>query len=264
MSSPKTDYICKFCNKSFTRKDSFNRHEKTCKSKMLFKIEEKDGLIKKMENELIEKNEEIEKKNEEIEKKNEEIEKKNEEIIDKNDQIEFLKSLLVSNKTNNITINNNNINIKQIVSKLEPIDFKDMSKYMDKFTSRYIDESLIGIAKFVCEHPYKGKFITTDHSRNTIAYRTKDINFIRDPDAFYLLKKTLEENKEDIVDKAKVRLCTINKKIKEDEGDQYVDIKKGISYSIDVAENILAMSIDKDVSDVIKFHGIENSSNKLI
>jgi len=172
--------------------------------------------------------------------------------------------LLVSNKTNNITINNNNINIKQIVSKLEPIDFKDMSKYMDKFTSRYIDESLIGIAKFICEHPYKGKFITTDYSRNTIAYRTKDINFIRDPDAFYLLKKTLEENKEDIVDKAKVRLCSINKKIKEDEGDQYVDIKKGISYSIDVAENILAMSIDKDVSDVIKFHGIENSSNKLI
>lgn len=257
MSCPKTNCICKFCNKSFTRKENFNRHEKTCKSKMLFKIEEKDGLIKKMENELIE-------KNEEIEKKNKEIEKKNEEIIDKNDQIEFLKSLLVSNKTNNITINNNNINIKQIVSKLEPIDFKDMSKYMDKFTSRYIDESLIGIAKFICEHPYKGKFITTDYSRNTIAYRTKDINFIRDPDAFYLLKKTLEENKEDIVDKAKVRLCSINKKIKEDEGDQYVDIKKGISYSIDVAENILAMSIDKDVSDVIKFHGIENSSNKLI
>jgi hypothetical protein len=77
MSSPKTDCICKFCNKSFTRKDSFNRHEKTCKSKMLFKIEEKDELIKKMENELIEKNKEIEKKN---------------------DQIEFLKSLLVSNK----------------------------------------------------------------------------------------------------------------------------------------------------------------------
>ena len=256
MSSPKTDCICKFCNKSFSRKDSFNRHEKTCKSKMLFKIEEKDGLIKKMENELIE-------KNEEIEKKNKEIEKKNEEIIDKDEQIEFLKSLLVSNKTNNITITNN-INIKQIVSKLEPIDFKDMSKYMDKFTSKYIDESLIGIAKFICEHPYKGKFVTTDHSRNTIAYRTKDINFIRDPDAFYLLKKTLEENKEDIIDKAKVRLCTINKKIKEDEGDQYVDIKKGISYSIDVAENILAMSIDKDVSDVIKFHGIENSSNKLI
>ena len=257
MSSPKTDCICKFCNKSFSRKDSFNRHEKTCKSKMLFKIEEKDGLIKKMENDLIE-------KNEEIEKKNKEIEKKNEEIIDKDEQIEFLKSLLVSNKTNNITINNNNINIKQIVSKLEPIDFKDMSKYMDKFTSKYIDESLIGIAKFICEHPYKGKFVTTDHSRNTIAYRTKDINFIRDPDAFYLLKKTLEENKEDIIDKAKVRLCTINKKIKEDEGDEYVDIKKGISYSIDVAKNILAMSIDKDVSDVIKFHGIENSSNKLI
>lgn len=230
---------------------------------MVFKIEEKDGLIKNMENELIEKNKEIEKKNEQIRKKNEEIEKKNEEIIDKDEQIEFLKSLLVSNKTNNITITNN-INIKQIVSKLEPIDFKDMSKYMDKFTSRYIDQSLIGIAKFICEHPYKGKFITTDHSRNTIAYRTKDINFIRDPDAFYLLKKTLEENKEDIIDKAKVRLCTINKKIKEDEGDEYVDIKKGISYSIDVAENILAMSIDKDVSDVIKFHGIENSSNKLI
>lgn len=263
MSSSNPDYICKFCSKSFSRKDSFNRHDKTCKSKMVFKIEEKDGLIKNMENELIEKNKEIEKKNEQIRKKNEEIEKKNEEIIDKDEQIEFLKSLLVSNKTNNITITNN-INIKQIVSKLEPIDFKDMSKYMDKFTSRYIDQSLIGIAKFICEHPYKGKFITTDHSRNTIAYRTKDINFIRDPDAFYLLKKTLEENKEDIIDKAKVRLCTINKKIKEDEGDEYVDIKKGISYSIDVAENILAMSIDKDVSDVIKFHGIENSSNKLI
>jgi hypothetical protein len=187
------------------------------------------------------------------------------ENIKKDEEIQFLRSLLASNKTNNITITNN-INIKQIVSKLEPIDFKDMSKYMDKFTSKYIDESLRGIAKFLCEYPYKGKFITTDHSRNTIAYRTKELNFIRDPDASYLLKKTLEENKEDIIDKAKVRLCTINKRIKEDDDneDEYISLKKGITYSIDAVENTLAMDIDKDVSDIIKFHGIEISSNKLI
>jgi len=243
MSDSKPKHICDFCNKSFSRKDSCIRHNKTCKSKII-----------------------IEKQKDDKEKEKDELLKQKDEIIrQKDEEIQFLRSLLASNKTNNITITNN-INIKQIVSKLEPIDFKDMSKYMDKFTSKYIDESLKGIAKFLCEYPYKGKFITTDHARNTIAYRTKDLNFIRDPDAFYLIKKTLEENKEDIIDKAKVRLCTINKRIKEDDDneDEYISLKKGITYSIDAVENTLAMTIDKDVSDIIKFHGIENSSNKLI
>lgn len=241
MSDSKSNHTCEFCKKKFSRKDSCTRHSKTCKSKLILdKEKEKDEIIRQ---------------------KDELIKKMEIENVEKDEQIQFLKSLLVSNKGNNITINNN-INIKQIVSKLEPIDFKDMGKYMDKFTNKYIDESLRGIAKFLCEYPYKGKFITTDHSRNTIAYRTKELNFIRDPDAFYLIKKTLEENKEDIIDKAKIRLCTINKKIKEDEGDQYIDIKKGISYSIDVAENTFTC-LDKDVSDIIKFHGIENSSKNM-
>jgi hypothetical protein len=251
-----SNYTCEFCKKTFSTKANCIRHNKICKSKVVSEKEKKDELIKKMEHENI-------RKDEEIRQKDELIKKMENEKIEKDEQIQFLKSLLASNKTNNITINNN-INIKKIVSKLEPIDFKDMGKYMDKFTSKYIDESLRGIAKFICEYPYKDKFITTDHSRNTIAYRTKELNFIRDPDAFYLLKKTLEENKEDIINKSKVRLSTINKKIKNDDGDQYIDIKNGITHSIDVAENTFTMSIDKDVSDIIKFHGIENSSKKLI
>lgn len=246
MAESKPNYICDFCKKPFSRKDNCVRHTKTCKSKIKLdrekekeeEIRQKDELIKKLENEKKEKDE----------------------------QIEFLKSLLASysNKPiiNNTTINNNNITIRDMVVKLDPIDYKDVANYIDNFTSKYIDEGLKGFTKFLCEHPYKDKLITTDHSRNTIAYRTKDINFIRDPDGYYLLKRTLKENKEDIIDKAKVRLNTINNKIKED--DRYISIKRDTNGLIVAAENTLAIDgINKDVSDVLKYHGLD-VNNKLL
>ena len=65
--------ICDFCNKSFSRKDSCNRHQKLCKDKdMKEKLKEKDN-----------------------------------ELLKKDEEINFLKTLLIANKSQTTIINNN-------------------------------------------------------------------------------------------------------------------------------------------------------------
>ena len=230
--------ICDFCNKSFSRKDSCNRHQKLCKDKdMKKKLKEKDN-----------------------------------ELLKKDEEINFLKTLLIANKsqttiinnnyTNNGTIINNTISIRDMVDKLDPIDFKDIRNHMDKFSGCYIDEGVKGFAKFLCEVPCKDKFITTDFARSTIAYKTKDIKFIRDPEASYLMNTSVKENKEEIIDKATARASYINKRIREAEDDEereeYIVKKDDIHSLKDSAENINTVKIiDKDASNIFKISGLD-------
>ena len=77
---------------------------------------------------------------------------------------------------------------------------------MPLFTNEYIDEGIKGFAQFLCDHSLNNKFITTDHSRGIIAYRTDFYDFIRDPECLTLINKTLKENHEEIINKSLVRM----------------------------------------------------------
>ena len=150
---------CEFCKKFFSTKSNCNKHKSICKIKKIKEIENKE-------------------KTDIINQKNEELKKKDYELKQKEEQITFLKSMLetytnkpnIVNYNNNNTVNNN-LTIKQMVTKLDPIDFKDIKEHMNNYSTSYQDKGSKGYAEFLCDHPFKDKFITTDFTRNTIAYQ---------------------------------------------------------------------------------------------
>lgn len=196
--------VCNFCNKTYSTKFNLNKHQKICKGKI--------KTFEQLENEN---------------------NKKDKELMEKDEQIAFLKSLLISytsnaNKDNrecNNTINkdnrestnttniknfnqiiiNNNFSINDIVSYLEPIDYKEISNAIDYYTVKYMDEGYEGFAKFLCNHPCKEKFITTDNNRSVVSYKTVENMLIKDPQAQMLLTKSLRENANEILSKLNAR-----------------------------------------------------------
>lgn len=191
--------ICKYCSKEFTRKDSCIRHQKICplkNQKEMFDdiLKQKDLQIKKLEEELL-----ICK----VEKENES--KILKELLEK--QINKPTTTIIKSQTNNTNENFtiNKLSLKQIVSKLDPVDFEEIKNSMDQLTDDYIDKGLEGFAYFLCNHPCKNKIVTTDNARNVIAYRTKKQEFVRDPEAHHLINRSLRENADTIIEKTKDR-----------------------------------------------------------
>lgn len=240
-------FECEFCKKSFSKKGNCIRHQNICNSKQT-----------KNENQSLK----------------DIIKEKDQELKQKDEQINFLKLMLdkyadkptvinYNNSNNNNTVNsNNNLTIKQMVSKLDPIDFQDIKEHMDNYSNNYKDQGTKGFAKFLCDYPFKDKFFTSDFSRNTIVYKTKEQNFIRDPDSSYLINRSINENRSDILQKAIDRLNFINTKLKksedEDEFDEYVIKKSKLKKLICIIEDISSSQIieDKDVSNVFRNNGI--------
>lgn len=246
---------CEFCNKIFSTNGNCKKHKNICKYK-------KTHDINNIENKTL---------TDIIKEKDNEIKKKEEQLLRKDQEIILLKSMLetytnkpniVYNNSNNTV--NNNLTIKKMVSKLDPINFEEVKEYMGNYSNNYKDEGSPGFAKFLCEHPFKDKFITSDGSRNTIAYKTKEHSFIRDKDPSYLLNKSIKENSNEIIENAYNRLDIINSKIKnsadDDERDKYISKKSSISKLINIAENITDdssnITIDKESSNVFRNSGI--------
>ena len=155
-----------------------------------------------------------------------------------------------------------------MVSKLDPINFEDVKTYINSYDNNYKDQGTKGFAQFLCDYPFKDKFVTSDYSRNTIVYKTNNMEFIRDPESSYLLNRSIKENSDAIIEKAENRLDFINRKIKkadgEDEMDEYVIKKSELKKLINVAENISSSKInDKDVSNVFRDSGL-NTYQRII
>jgi len=212
--------VCNFCNKTYSTKFNLNKHQKICK-----------GKIKTFE---------------QLESENN---KKDKELMEKDEQIAFLKSLLISyannsnkdnrecnnannsNKDNRESTNttniknfnqiiiNNNFSINDIVSYLEPIDYKEISNAIDCYTVKYMDEGYEGFAKFLCNHPCKEKFITTDNNRSVVSYKTVENMLIKDPQAQMLLNKSLKENADKILSRLSERKEQLSSMLDKNIGD---------------------------------------------
>lgn len=215
------DERCSFCHKTFVSYYNLKSHLKTCKNKLeaeynniknnLEKLNEENMLIKEKE----EKNVYLEEKVKSLETENLHLKniisqyemKAKEYEIEKKYIEEFkdnYKEML--NRVNNTTITyNSNITLKQVVSKLEPISYEDIKNSMSLFSNEYIDDGIVGFARFLCEHSCNNKIVTSDKSRNTIAYRTKFNDFIKDPECIILINNTLRDNSEEIIKKAEER-----------------------------------------------------------
>lgn len=200
---------CEFCNKNFYSIYNLKTHIEKCKSKII-KTQEKFYLnnqkhleekVKSLETENLHLKNIISQY--EIKAKEYEIEKKYMEEFKENFKENYKEML---NRVNNTTITyNSNITLKQVVSKLEPISYEDIKNSMSLFSNEYIDDGIVGFARFLCEHSCNNKIVTSDKSRNTIAYRTKFNDFIKDPECIILINNTLRDNNEEIIKKSEER-----------------------------------------------------------
>jgi len=240
--------FCEFCKKEFSRKDNCVRHVKTCKLRIK-KQEEKN--IETLEETIAQKNKELE----------EILAQKDEEIVFLKDIIEHLK------KTNTNTTNNiKNLNIIQVISKLDPIDFEDVSNNIHFLNDKYIDQGIEGFAEFLCQHPYKEKFITSDHSRNTFCFRTSNNNLIKDPEATLLINKSLKNNADIILEKASVRKKYWKNQIDDEIDDDFQEkeiknnknLKDLLKITQKAKDDITIKTKEiKDAVNILKKYGIE-------
>jgi hypothetical protein len=191
--------VCEYCEKEFSRSDSCLRHKKTC-------------MKKKHQGELLLQKQELEKKCEDSSTLLKQLEEKDKQLQEKDEQIAFLKTIIGSNvgkqkqgKTINNNINNNiiinNITTKDIAEFLEPIKFEEIKSALQDLNYKHIRKGMKGIAEYLCENALNGKIITTDSSRDILAYNTNQKKLIRDPKGSFLLNKTLRDNSDILLDK---------------------------------------------------------------
>ena len=207
-------FNCEFCSKKLSTKNNLNEHLKICRQKIYAyysNLENENNQIKaQYENKIKKMQDEItllKSTIQELEFKNREYEIEQKYINEsKNEYRELIGKVSTTiHNTYSNTTSNNNITLKQIVSKLEPICYEDIKNSMPLFTNEYLDDGIMGFARFLCEHGCNNKIITSDKSRNTIAYRTKFNNFIKDPECLNLINKTLQDNSEFILKKSDER-----------------------------------------------------------
>ena len=263
----KTNRICQFCNKQFSRSDVCTRHTKTCKIKPI-----KEELINQSQVQLEEKSKALEK----IEKV---LEEKDREIQSKDEQITFLKGIIeyqlskpnvnnyktiINSTQKNTNKNSNNINIKnvhikQVLEKMETVDYNEVTNHLHLFTEKYIDQGPKGYANFLCQHPYKEKFITTDNARNILSYKIKNKEVIRDPDGELLINNSLKKNADVIIEKLKDRKNYWKEQIDDDVDDEPPEEIKSISNLIHITNGVKNEKIIKspDMINIMKKNGFK-------
>jgi hypothetical protein len=284
-------HSCEFCSKVYSTIYNLNKHKNKCKVKLQndYKIlEEKYKAV----NEKTSKLECIEKMYEQIELKTKKLEEENTELKKtifklqveydvekkyineykenyKENYKELLSKVNSTTHINNINNanNNNNITLKQVVSKLEPISYEEIKDSMTLFTNEYVDDGILGFARFLCDHSCNNKIITTDKSRNTIAYRTKLNDFIKDPECLILINKTLQDNSDEIIRKSVNRIEYYKELLDTDDefdtyfkrGSKILDLKKLTESSLKEKpdENI------KKISNHLCTHGVRNYQNAI-
>lgn len=262
-------YNCDFCNKNLNSQYSLKRHQDYCKIKSGCCITCKEKLSDKCVKCSLD---ELEKKYEEIFKENEQLKKicskQKDEIIKYEVEVKCREELFEKyGKNGNTTINYNshnssNVTLKQIVSKLEPICYDEIKNSMPLFTNEYIDDGIKGFARFLCEYSCNNRIITSDNSRNTIAYRTKFDDFIRDPECLMLIYNTLKNNSEAIIQKADERRTYYKDQIDNDP-DEYESFSKRISKVVQLrklTESTIKEKPDdniKEIANILCNHGIK-------
>ena len=189
-------FICNFCNKELSTKQSLDRHIKVCKSKK----NNEDNEIKKLINELHNEIKEI---------------KDNKNVINNNTTI--------NNTVNNITINN-----------IDFMSFMTAERIKEIFDQKFNIETLFGseksLANFTIENFLSGKdkpiYLCTDKERNKFIFLDKNNKKINDTNAqilidlimkygFNKIKKSFDNHKPENLNNAYNSIMNIKKDGKE-------------------------------------------------
>jgi hypothetical protein len=275
----KDETQCKYCKKNFATIYTLERHYKSCLEmnnvEMLRKIID-EQKIKILEYENIIKNNHqnykiLETKLTTTESFYNELKQNYQELFEKYSHTKVQNTTNNNNNTYNNSNNStsNQLNYRQIVSKLDPICHEDISNSMKNLTSDFIDDGLHGFARFMCIFPCNKKFITTDASRNVIAYRTKIEEFIRDPECLNLINITLKNNSETVLKKTEERRdyyrILMENNLELDGNSEYFEMYSNKRENINQLKNVTEAAVNenpnnniKTISNILSNHGMQN------
>jgi hypothetical protein len=166
-------YQCKYCQKSFTRKEYMNKHEKnTCPSKPV--AEEIQRLRTRVE--VLEAEQ---RKDQQI------ITDLRAQLARKEDNQQHITLTAVSRPTTSVrnTIKNS------VIQNLLPLKEEEMKEHTSFLTLEHIKEGPEGYAKFALERPFKDRITCTDVSRKKLAWKNDAGEIIYDSEGQQLSEK---------------------------------------------------------------------------
>lgn len=211
------DYKCKYCNKSFNQLNNKDKHEinKSCSARdILHKLELKEKELENKEQELLSykehKEKELENKEHIINKYKEENLEQKETITDLRNQLYVLQqvSLQPNSTTNNIYINNLNVN------------FNEIQNHLSNYTINILSNKM-NIVKFILDI-FINKLIIIDEKKKILGYfqNNKSINDVKCKNFFkqcanQLLEpnKNLCNNYDRLLDKESINQAYSNKQM---------------------------------------------------
>jgi hypothetical protein len=201
-----TEIECQTCKKTFLNKYTLKTHQtKCCKNshyecEVCFQSFIKEGNFKRHQCRQIRN---IQSRYEILEEKIRMLEQQNQTLQEERNR---LVELLASRETtivNNITNSNNNVvTFNTYFSNEVPVVTQnDIDNCLEHLSNDYLLQGPIGIAKFLCYHPYKEKFITTDKSRKIIMHNTEYKNLYKDEKCKWMIYNFLKTHSDLIVQK---------------------------------------------------------------
>ena len=219
----KTVFKCEYCDKILSTKQSLSKHKETCckkkdKDNEIKDKENKDKLLKKLTDEIIEKDKIIIKVNTQLENYKEQLEKQEEnskeqlekqlenykeqlekqeenykeQIKDLQEKLEKIANKAIDRPTTVVsnTTTNNNLNI------VSSLDFNNFDRIKDaienKLSVNHVVDGQKGLAKFMVDTILTDEdgnllYVCTDPSRNMFKYKNTDGEINKDVEAKKLI-----------------------------------------------------------------------------
>jgi hypothetical protein len=179
------DFVCKYCNKKLSHKNSLNLHLLNCSNKNELNLEKLEKDIEELKSELINKDKLLIEKDKEMlilqqeyEKKISILQKENEIYKGKLEKLEdTIAKIAAKPRTTNNTTNNQRYN--QIIQNLSPITEENLSELPAKLEDRHISQGPQGYVMFAQEN-FKDKILCTDIARRKITFKDEKNNIITD------------------------------------------------------------------------------------
>ena len=212
------EYLCAFCNTSFTLKSSLHKHLRICKSNTPLiqeQLHELDLVKKELESSLL---------------REKELNSKIKEIKIDSDQKLYEKDIIISEQTKLIknletdykrhiemqnkdlhdriqsmaekaiakpsTVNKNITTTNQIINNMMPITEAHLQEHIHNLNPIHVQNGASGYAKYALEYPLKDMIVCTDFQRRSCKYKDENGNVVSDPEMTKITKRLFSAIKE--------------------------------------------------------------------
>ena len=212
------EYVCSFCNTSFTLKSSLHKHLRICKSNTPLiqeQLHELDLVKKELESSLL-REKELNSKIKEI--KIDSDQKLYEKDITISEQTKLIKNLETDYKRHiemqnkdlhdriqsmaekaiakPSTVNKNITTTNQIINNMMPITEAHLQEHVQNLNPIHVQNGASGYAKYALEYPLKDMILCTDFQRRSCKYKDENGNVVSDPEMTKITKRLFSAIKE--------------------------------------------------------------------